>query len=545
MLARYFHTIRHMKPVQIYGRIARHLSPGIIDASPAPRVRTPSGAWTASARRKPSLIGASRFSFLNEVHEVTSALDWTHRRRALLWLYNLHYFDDLNAENAQDRATWHRDLMRRWILENPPGRSVGWDPYPTSLRIVNWIKWALSGNALEPEWKYSLAIQVRHLARRLETHLLGNHLFANAKALVFAGLYFEGGEAQTWLSTGLKILSREAQEQILPDGGQFELSTMYHALALEDVLDLCNIVHCFGSALTPRERAETDLWFALIGPMRRWLAVMCHPDGEIAFFNDAAIGIAPSPAALDTYAEALGFSTAYLTEDGVTHLADSGYIRVQTQNLVALLDVAQVGPSYLPGHGHADTLTFEMSLHGQRVVVNSGTSQYGAGEERHRQRGTAAHNTVLIDGENSSEVWSGFRVARRAHPFELKVTKAASGEVLISCAHDGYRRLRGAPIHRRSWRFAEQSLEIIDVVEGNFQEAIVHFHLEPSVLARRENGGCSVELLDGTLVSIRVPQGGLSIEPSSYHPEFGRALSNIRLSQSFSKPRNTVIFSWT
>ena len=80
-----------------------------------------------------------------------------------------------------------------------------------------------------------------------------------------------------------------------------------------------------------------------------------------------------------------------------------------------LLDVASIGPDYLPGHGHADTLSFEMSLFGKRTLVNRGISQYGI-EVRQVERGTAAHNTVVINNENSSEVWSGFRVARRARP---------------------------------------------------------------------------------------------------------------------------------
>ena len=79
------------------------------------------------------------------------------------------------------------------------------------------------------------------MKKRLEVHLLGNHLFSNAKALVFAGIFFEGGEAGQWLEKGLSILAKQIPEQILSDGGQFELSPMYHALALEDMLDLCNI----------------------------------------------------------------------------------------------------------------------------------------------------------------------------------------------------------------------------------------------------------------------------------------------------------------
>ena len=77
-------------------------------------------------------------------------------------------------------------------------------------------------------------------------------------------------------------------------------------------------------------------------------------------------------------------------------------------------DVAPIGPDHLPAHAHADTLSFELSFKGRRVFVNSGTSEYGLSAERQRQRGTAAHNTLVLDEENSSEVWAGFRVARRA-----------------------------------------------------------------------------------------------------------------------------------
>ena len=84
-------------------------------------------------------------------------------------------------------------------------------------------------------------MQVRFLRKRLEIHLLGNHLFANAKALVFAGLYFTGNEADEWLGKGLAILEREVPEQVLRDGGHFERSPMHHGIILEDLLDLLNV----------------------------------------------------------------------------------------------------------------------------------------------------------------------------------------------------------------------------------------------------------------------------------------------------------------
>jgi uncharacterized heparinase superfamily protein len=97
---------------------------------------------------------------------------------------------------------------------------------------------------------------------------------------------------------------------------------------------------------------------------------------------------------------------------------------------------------YLPGHAHADTLSFELSLGGNRVLVNCCISEYGSQAGRQRQPGTAAHNTVTINGQNSSETWAGFRVARRAHAQLCDVSY--DGAAVIEGRHDGYARLPGA-----------------------------------------------------------------------------------------------------
>lgn len=488
------------------------------------------------------MLGPDTFRFLNETRSL-SRHGWNDPDIPRLWCGNLHYFDDLNAENAPDRVEWHRALISRWITENPPGKGAGWEPCLVSYRIVNWIKWAHGGNALPPEAIQSLAVQARWLSRRLEYHLLGNHLFSNAKALVFAGCFFGGPEAEKWLAHGMRILAREVPEQILPDGGQFELSPMYHALALEDMLDLVNITRA--AALPPRWRAQADDWEGRIEGMRRWLSAMCHPDGEISFFNDAAIGIAPSPAELELYAARLGFAPSVETVAGCTRLDDSGYVRLAGPGAVALLDVARIGPDYLPGHAHADTLSFELSVAGRRAIVNSGTSVYGTGPERLRQRGTAAHNTVVVDGEDSSEVWSGFRVARRARPHDLAVKNEGDGFV-VTCAHDGYRRLTGRPVHRRSWRFDAGGLAVSDRIEGGYREAeaVFHFHpdLSPSIDREGRSGALSSD--EGVVLRWWVRRGEARIEPSAWHPEFGVSLPARRLAVTLSQGESLVEFTW-
>jgi uncharacterized heparinase superfamily protein len=252
-----------------------------------------------------------------------------------------------------------------------------------------------------------------------------------------------------------------------------------------------------------------------------WLEAMNHPDGEISFFNDAAIGMAPSPAELFDYADRLGIKRSSSSFARVTQFADCGYVRIASDGAVALLDVAPIGPDYLPGHAHADTLSFELSLFGQRVFVNGGTSEYGTGNIRQIERGTAAQNTVVINGENSSEVWGGFRVARRAYPRDLEINEA-EGSVTVSCAHDGYRRLRGKPTHRRTWRFSKSSLVIEDRVEGGYKEAFAYFHMHPSVkVSRHSSGNWVLQLPQGQKVFVSFSAGDTFIVPSYYAPEFG------------------------
>lgn len=518
----YWHTIRHLRPVQIGARLWAGLPRPAPTAQEAPPLRPSTGRWTKPAQRAPSMKGPMTFEFFGERRTVGGAA-WRADAPSDLWRYNLHYFDDLNAAQAEARRSWHEEALARWARDNPPGEGAGWDPYPTSLRVVNWIKWHLAGGRSDalPE---SLALQARHLERRLEYHLLGNHLLANAKALVFAGLFFAGPEARRWLERGSALLRREIEEQVLGDGGHFERSTMYHALVLEDLLDLLNVLAAFPEAA---DRALVDRLAEAARRMADWLVAMSHPDGEIAFFNDAALGIAPAPSLILRYGAALGIwgDVPVMSVPGLTHLRESGYARAEVGNAVLLVDAAPVGPDYLPGHAHADTLSFEWSVFGQRVVVNGGTSTYARGEVRGSERGTAAHSTVVVDGADSSEVWASFRVARRARPLEFEAAGSPEG-VRIACAHDGYRRLGGDAIHRRSWHLQPGALVIEDLVRGRYASAVARFHLHPSVSCAIDEAARSgrLRLADGREIRWSAQGGAARVERSFHAPEFGRRL---------------------
>lgn len=510
--------------------------------SPAPALRQGVQAWRAPARRSPSLVAPTEFLFLN-MRGSLAEIGWDGAERDRLWRYHQHYFDDLNAAEAHTRREWHFDLLDDWIRRNPPRIGVGWEPYPTSLRISNLVKWALGGNELTDNIVGSLAIQCRWLMKRLEFHLLGNHLLANAKALVFAGLFFDGDEADRWLAKGLAILAREVPEQVLEDGGHFERSTMYHALVLEDLLDLCNLARCYTDAPGKLPLRQVEDWRIRAKSMCAWLHAMCHPDGEISFFNDAALGIAPPVSELDAYAERLGLGTP-AKRVGTAWLKESGYARLERRHAVAVLDMAPVGPDYIAGHAHADTLSFELSLFSQRVLVNSGTSCYGNSAERLRQRGTAAHNTVVVNGRDSSEVWGGFRVARRARPVGPQVRE--NSEIQASCRHDGYHELPGRPLHERQWTLGDGWISVFDAVSGMPHSAEARFHFHPAVWVTcvgDERFGRGV-LPNGESFCWRVEQGTARIECSTWHPRFGETHASRCLVVTLQHGQSLLRISW-
>lgn len=538
---RYWQTLRHLKPVQFYGRVwFRLYQPrltGLVGKAP---IRLPVETWQIPAARAPSMLGVNVFRFLNRTHTLPAHGGWNDAALEKLWLYNLHYFDDLNAQDAYARRDLHQALIARWIAENPTANGNGWEPYPTSLRMVNWIKWLAAGNVLAPGMANSMVLQAQWLGGRLERHLLGNHLFANAKALVFAGLYFEGTQAAVWLATGLKIISKELPEQVLADGGNFERSPMYHAIFLEDVLDLINASQCW-PGLVPD--VQVACWRETAGRMLSWLTGMMHPDGEIALFNDAAFGVAPGAAELIAYAARVGVRLPTAIENSkVIHFADSGYVRMQTHHAVALLDVAPIGPDYLPGHAHADTLSFELSVFGQRVVVNGGTSRYGLGLDRLRERGTAAHSTVEVADANSSEVWGGFRVARRAYPFDLDVLPSRGR---VACSHNGYTRLPGAPVHRRLWQMNKDGLQVQDTVRGGKHASLARYILHPAIqVAAIDANSWHLTLAGGQRLLVVVQAGQGRIEQARYAPEFGKQLQTQSLVIELVSGVADVTLSW-
>ncbi len=532
-----FNTVKYLKISQIWNRVKRKVLKSSIDLFNIPEAIHSVNELQSVIQCQKRMYGGDSFKFLNETHDIRVVKDWNSNNLNKLWLYNLHYFDDLNAVNSNQRVTLHHVLIQKWIDENPPGFGNGWEPYPSSLRIVNWIKWFLLGDNAKQPWLDSLVIQIRLLSQNIEYHLLGNHLFSNAKALVFAGLFFKGKEADHWYQLGISIINKELSEQVLPDGGNFELSPMYHSIFLEDLLDLINIHQAY-------DRSFVDGLENKIVQMFEWLKIMCHPDGEISFFNDATLNVAPPLSDLLSYTDRLGILFNSKKIGRLTHLEESGYIRAENKNLVVIADVADIGPDYIPGHGHADVLSFEMSLFGKRVIVNSGISTYEIGINRHKQRSTELHSTVTVDDQNSSEVWGGFRVAKRAKVFNISKFED-NNCIEFSACHNGYKKVS----HCRHWRVSSDSIKIEDNIIGKGLHNIRSvLPLHPDVVVGDIQGNSISLKVGGKLVKINFEgKGKLNTIESQYYPEFGRSIDNKHLIYDYKgnlPSKITIRISW-
>ncbi|MDC1089799.1 alginate lyase family protein [Emcibacteraceae bacterium] len=519
-LALLIRTVRYLKPIQIINRVMRNISStAVLQLNLHPiRKITPQAYFLIN--RNQSLLINNEFNFLNKSYELSFPEGWNDQELPKLWLYNLHYFEGLlNNETSRDIK---QNFIQTWVKQNPIGYGNGWEPYPTSLRIVNWIKWHLSTDGLNEENLNSLAIQVRYLTKTIEYHLLGNHLFANAKALVFAGLFFEGPEADEWFKIGFNILDKQIPEQFLDDGAHFELSTTYHALLTEDLLDIIQLMN-----MTNKE--VPIYWEESAHKAVHWLTVMTRPDGLPPLFNDAAYGITPSLDDILSLYNAIGFKVSDHVNNGMIDLSESGYFRYNADKYSLFGDAGPIGPDYIPGHAHCDMLNFELFAHGKPIIIDTGISTYEVGTRRQLERSTVSHNTVQISDTEQSEIWGAFRVARRAQISQRTVTKNS-----VTAAYVGYKKPKIE--HTRKFSFNPECILIEDKInQTDMATARLHFH--PDIL---------VEIKDGYIKagSIKIEfsnQVDVILKKYEYAPEFNKLLSADALEITFSEQLTTKV----
>jgi uncharacterized heparinase superfamily protein len=522
-LGRLSRTVRHLRPGQVTARIRLRAQRIVLDHSvplagrllltgPYPPGQVadgrPAGAgwpdgftpldadlWhdgrTSAALRAGTLplIGAGRVIAPRGDDGVPgwASADWEAASAPLLWRFHLYYWDwawalARDEENADGRALFS-EIWTSWHSAVAPGRGQAWHPYPAALRSWSFCglyRPLVRGSRLQAPFIAELATHARFLRRNLETDVGGNHLIKNLKALAGLGVFFADDALLRW---ALIRLEQQARAQVLPDGGHYERAPAYHCQVLGDLIDVTGLLRAAGHPPPPALAEAIDA-------MRDWLGAVLTPAGNVPLLNDgfpvsrrllAGLRAGPAPTA------------------SLTVLPDTGLARIASGGWQVLADIGPPCPPELPAHAHADTLSCVVHVDGEPLLIDTGTSSYAPGATRDRERSTAAHNTIEVDGHDSTEVWGTFRAGRRAQVSAV-LARADASAITVEARHDGYRFLPGKPVHHRRWSIAQGELRVDDTVAGRGRHHLVlRWHLAPGAGLRLVPGGAVVTTAAGQL----------------------------------------------
>ncbi len=450
----------HLRPSQIFWRLLRRTQRRFLKMPSGHAempVCFPADPWPGNAENGKRIADDGVIRLLNLEHALAAPIDWTPQDKDALWRFTLNYFEWLADLKAADRPQTARDMILDWIAGNRDPRKETWHPYPLSLRLFAWLRfapWILEGSdqKFERSFLSSLDAHADLLARMIEYDVGGNHLIKNLKGLVAASVCLPSHAhlRDSWMTA----LKEQIDEQILPDGFHYERSPSYHLQVLIDLIDISDLLDA------------PPAWLSdAILRMLPALSTMRHPDGGLALFNDGDVGDPKLLGALDS---------RFGKPAPLPMLPDAGYARLEVGDMVVIFDAGLCCPDHLTAHAHADTLSFEMSVGKERVIVNGGTYAY-QDPLRNQFRGTAAHSTIMVNNEDCAEVFGAFRLGRRPRKVEL----FWNGDWIVG-RHDGYRHL-GVTVERRL-RLTEVGLEGEDrcMGAGEFSfTAPFHSLLEP------------------------------------------------------------------
>ena len=274
-----------------------------------------------------------------------------------------------------------------------------WFPYAASHRILAIgasLLIARQNNTVPPDLDSEivdfLRTNVAFVLDNIEYELFNNHMERNLAALC---LYFSYVDVvPVKIATKLqRDITQLIDKTILKDGCQIERSPMYQGLSVIS-LGIMAAAPFLSDELRARLRDH-------LAKSKRAFAILCGPDGEIALFNDAWHGEVPrwnGPPA----------------PDGRSLLPQGGYGRLSQGQDLCLLDAGAMGPRWNPGHGHADFLSVELTLSGQRLAVDPGTSRYNTGPDRARERAAYSHNGPIWQGHEPVNFLGCFKVGKLA-----------------------------------------------------------------------------------------------------------------------------------
>lgn len=421
-----------------------------------------------------------------------------------------------------------RDVLDEWIEANPYAMTVNWSvTMEPALRILTW-SWLLGALGRSEAWSderfagrflRALWLHGDYTSRHLErSDVNGNHFTSNAAGLVFAGLLFDHAP---WADGGWQLLLEELPRQVHPDGVDFEASSAYHRLV--------------GELFTLPALYRAQLGLEVPHGYRRQLEAMARvtlaltgPDGLGPTWGDSDDARAlplDGRAARDHsgFPELLAVTGPRAASASFPH--GGLYVLAQGSDHVAI-DGGPVGLAGRGGHGHNDCLSFEASLEGVRVIVDSGTFVYTRDPAaRNAFRSTRAHNTPAVDGEEQNRIPESLWLLAD----DAKPTALINEPFRFRGTHSGYQRLPNPvrPVRTIALDPDLHALAVADELEGTGSHRVeIPFHLAPGV---EPDEPAAAEVRFGSLVLRWRGAWACDVEDTWFSPSYGTRLRTRRI----------------
>jgi len=413
---------------------------------------------------------------------------------------------DLRAAGGDAARSRARTLVMRWIDTHGVWHAVAWQPGVLGARIASWLgHYEFLSAGADPAFRaaflVSLRRQARHLHRVARFAPPGAARIVALKGLIYTALAFGNRKP---LARCMRALEAEIDRQILGDGGHASRSPSQQLAVLRHFIDL-------RAALRDSQEDVPHALQTAIDRMAPMVRFFRHGDGGLALFNGSQEDEDWLIDVVLTRSEARGKPL-----ESAPH---TGFERLTANRTLVLMDVGAAPPAGFDETAHAGSLSFEMSVGKERLIVNCGAHHGDGAAWRAAQRTTAAHSTLTVADVNSAELLAdgGFG----ARPVDVAVDrKEADGDIWIVSSHDGYRAPFGLVHHRRLYLAANGGdVRGEDTLTGSgSHKFVVRFHLHPSVRASMVQEGNAVLLRppSGPGWRFRASGGPISLQESVY-----------------------------
>ncbi|MBM3484374.1 MAG: hypothetical protein FJX66_13880 [Alphaproteobacteria bacterium] len=496
--------------------------PAVAKAEPPPAY-APADLVPGDAGRGSAIL-ARDFTFNGLALQSNDGAPWLREDAGEAWLAALHGFGwlrDLHAVAGAHARVRARELILDWMARGAVMPAVAQSPGVLGARLSSWL---VHREFLEREadgdflrrFQQGLGAHAKQLTKAWRRTESGAERIAALKGLIYSGLAMADGARR--LQFGLKQLETELATQVLADGAHIERSPSAQLAVLRDLVDL-------RASLIGANRelpAELQPTIDRLAPMLRGFR---HGDGGLALFNDS---VEEEPWLID---RVLAQSDA--KGRPIADARHGGFQRVQAGRTLVIMDSGL--PPTTGRHGHAGTLSFELSVGKERLIVNCGAWRGADARWGQVLRATAAHSTLTVDDTNSTVVLD--HGALGAGPGRVDASRdEKDGAVWLEASHDGYADPYGLKHVRRLYvsgdgndlRGEDRLQRLSDKASG--RAYAVRFHLHPDVHASlvQDGSACLLKLPGGQGWQLRVAGGTLDLNESIY---IGRAGERRRAEQ--------------